>query len=128
LKASNWAGRVLVALLVPVPACAIVLGVQDQPTDVVASICGCNQLAQYFAVGADCNTTLSNRLSLAPADVRANWLMTYATADCSLCKNAHICFYTAPACVPSGNPCTVSSECCSAVKSPLLACSHGACQ
>jgi hypothetical protein len=125
---AQWTGRVLVALLVPVPACALVLGVQNEPTDVVASICACNQIAQYLAVGADCSMTLGERLSLAPADVRANWLETYSNADCSLCKNAHICFYTAPACVPKGNPCSGAPECCSAPKLTLLACINGTCQ
>jgi hypothetical protein len=117
----------LVAALVPLPACAIVLGVQDQPTDVVSQICTCNDFAKLLAVGADCATTLGNRLNLAPADVRANWLQTYSTADCTLCNNAHICFYTAPACVPSGNPCMGPTECCSAPKFLLHACSNGTC-
>jgi hypothetical protein len=96
--------------------------VNDPPTDAVAAICGCSQITQFFALGGDCSSTLNERLALATPDARANWLKTYATADCSLCSNAKICFYTAPACTASGNPCEQSAECCSAPQYPLTAC------
>ena len=93
------------------PACAIALGVQDDPTVASATICGCDEFRKTLP--ATCATDIEARLSGAlPAD-RTAWLQYFATECMSSCPKMAKCFYRAPACVASENPCSVPAECCS---------------
>ena len=130
LRSRARARLVAAALCTPafcVLACANVLGVANDPTDAVVALCGCPVVSKAVA---DCEQTLDTRIALATSDVRAAWLSNYTTADCTLCENAPHCFYLAPTCVTSGNPCTSDLECCSWVSVPPVGCDllHGVCK
>ncbi len=98
------------AALVVLPACALALGVQDDPMVAAHDMCMCPEI--QVIEKNDCQSLLETRLALTTPDVRAAWLQTYATS-CTNCADAPTCFYQAPTCVGPTNACTSSPECCS---------------
>ena len=93
----------------------------------VTALCACPSATMIYN---ECQTTLGDRLSLAPSDVRATWLQDFTTDDCSHCPTAYKCLYKAPICVAKGDACNKADECCSF---PLATClnsgtpPHGTC-
>jgi hypothetical protein len=91
-------------------ACAIALGVQDDPNQAAAVLCGCDP---FFSGLPTCQRDLEARLEGASPDVRTQWLQDFGTKCMSSCPAMPTCFYEAPACVPAKNPCAHALECCS---------------
>jgi hypothetical protein len=94
------------------PSCALAIGVQNTPLLAAKELCGC-PLIQGFNLSAACQEGVEARLEAAlPAD-RDRWLQDFAAKCAGNCGAALDCFYEAPACVVTGDPCQSSLECCS---------------
>jgi hypothetical protein len=91
-------------------ACALALGVQDDPSQAAAVLCACDP---FFSGLSTCQGDLEARLEAAPATVRAQWLQDFGTKCMSSCPAMPTCFYEPPACVAQGQPCMHALECCS---------------
>jgi hypothetical protein len=114
-------------VLVALPACALALGVQNDPTVAIAQLCECPEINATIEPD-NCESTLETRLSLAPSGTRADWLSKYASS-CTKCAKAAECFYEPPTCVGSTNACARAEECCSYQQKPdPNACDSGICE
>jgi hypothetical protein len=102
-------GLVLAGVAAIGPACAIALGVEDDPSLAAAVLCGCDPFTDLPA----CQPGLEARIERATPDLRARWLQDFGTKCKSSCPAMPTCFYEAPACVHSGDNCADSRECCS---------------
>jgi hypothetical protein len=120
------AGVVAVAGLLG-PACAIVLGVQDDTDAASIALCSCEPWKDALPT---CQQDVETRITSAPSDVRAKWLQDFGTKCMTSCPDMLACFYEAPVCVSTGSPCGQPLECCSYFPSlDLTACQpHGVCK
>jgi hypothetical protein len=91
-------------------ACALALGVQNDPNRAAALLCACDP---FFSNLPTCQHDLEARLAGAQADARAHWLEDFGTKCMSSCPAMPTCFYEPPACVDKGNTCALALECCS---------------
>lgn len=105
--------RAAAALLIAVstalflPSCAGVLGVADEPTDIVQKMCQCG--LGSFDSTASCTATVNARFLAASDATVTAWLAKY-DAECQSCATIDVCFDQLPACSPS--TCKVDLDCC----------------
>jgi hypothetical protein len=120
-------GRVAALIaLAAAPACAIALGVQNDPKLVTATICACDP---WHGIPA-CQSDLDARLNGANEADRAAWLQNFAASCSKTCDDMKPCFYTPPGCVQTGNACTADAECCTYKPdaSPCMGAPDGLCK
>jgi hypothetical protein len=103
------AGLIAVASLLG-PACAIVLGVQDDTNVAATVICSCEPWADALP---NCQQDVETRLTSASSDVRTKWLQDFGNNCKTSCPDMFTCFYEAPVCLSSGAHCGQPLECCS---------------
>ena len=72
----------LAVVAIGTPSCALVLGVQDDPTDAIAALCACDEVMKL--AGTDCLSTLGARFSGSLPSVRTTWLQEYSARECRL--------------------------------------------
>jgi hypothetical protein len=103
------AALVLLAVAGLQASCVAVLGIEEEPVDAVAKLCGC--VAEDYPGGKpSCITTLTGRLNNATETTRAEWLGRYID-QCAKCGDAWKCIQASPTC--SDNACDSSLQCCS---------------
>lgn len=85
-----------VALACSAFGCASVLGIEDDPKDVVSALCVCDQATSLL--GTSCESFLNHRLKTATPVARANWMKKY-DSDCNGgCDCFDAFFHTPPTC------------------------------
>jgi len=121
VRAHLAACLVLVAGAIVTASCAVALGVQNDPALAAAELCDCTKSGgPAMRVDlTDCEKNVEGRLAGASSETRAGWLKDYSDHCAGNCPAWRTCFYEAPACVASGNPCTQNEECCSFPTFPI---------
>lgn len=92
-------------------ACANVLGLDDEQSNVVAELCKCNEGDIVPQFNGNCEQELSDRLSSATEQTRERWLAFFVD-NCaeSGCATAFRCYQQDPTC--SYTTCSEDRECC----------------
>jgi hypothetical protein len=103
--------------------CAVILGLDEEPIDVVAAMCDCDQM--YFL--DECEDTLRDRLELATEKTRAEWMKSYDEKNCEHCENVLQCYRIKPTCSPPGSPCAFDVACCGFTEGGPPACVDNLC-
>ena len=100
----------LVALLW-IPACAKVLGLDEELVDAALELCKCNEGDLVPQFNGNCEQELTDRLSSATEQTRERWL-TFYVDECaeSGCASAFTCYQQDPTC--SYTTCGEDRECC----------------
>ena len=92
------------------PACATILGVDEELTDAVFELCQCNTEDPVPQFNDGCEQVLEERLAGATEQTRERWLAFFVQECTEGCANAFACYQQDPTC--SYTTCGEPRECC----------------